>query len=205
MAGTMVAVFENHAAAVEAGKHLVESGVVMNDISLVCKDAGGELGASDLDMDRSDEDMQEEAFVSHGFREVAMHDVEQPMDPAEERAPRMVTGVVAGAPLGALLVATSIMIPGLGAAIAAGPLAAMMIGTVGGGIIGGVVGAMTAGGIPVDDANYYHERVQAGDTLVAALVGHHDIAKIKSVMESNGGHDVRYFSRFIDSVQSVES
>ena len=205
MAGTMVAVFEDHAAAVTAAKSLVEAGVIMNDISLVCKDAGGELGESDLDMDTPDNQMQEDAFISHGFREVAMHDVEQPLDPAEEMAPRVVTGIVAGAPLGALLVATSVVIPGLGAAIAAGPLAAMMLGTVGGGILGGVIGGMTAGGIPVDDATRYHERVQAGDTLIAVLVGKNDMGKIQWLLEHGGGHDVHYFSRFIDSLQSVES
>jgi len=205
MAGTMVAVFADHGKAVDAAKELVDSGVVMNDISLVCKDAGGEMGASDFDMDKSDDEVQEEAFVTHGFREVAMHDVEQAIDPNEERAPRMVAGIVAGAPLGALLVATSVMIPGLGAAIAAGPLAAMMIGTVGGGIIGGMVGALTAGGIPVEEANYYHDRVQAGDTLVTVLVGQHDADKIKSIFDKYSGKHISYFSRFIDSVQSVES
>jgi len=205
MAGTMVAVFEDHTAAVEAAKKLVENGVTMNDISLVCKDAGGERGESDVDMDTPDNEMQDDAFLSHGFREVAMHDVEQPLDPAEEMAPRLMAGIVTGAPLGALLVATSVMIPGLGAAIAAGPLAAMMLGTVGGGVLGGVVGAMTTGGIPVDDATRYHDRVVAGDTLVAVLVGQNDIGAIQSMLENGGGHDVRYFQRFLDSIQSVES
>lgn len=205
MAGTIVAVFQEHAAAVEAAKALVEDGVVMNDISLVCKDAGGEHGESDVDMDRPDSDVQDEAFVSHGFREVPMHDVEQPIDPREERAPRMVTGVVAGSALGVLLVATSVIIPGIGAAIAAGPFAAMMIGGVGGGVAGGLVGAMTAGGVPVEDAQHFHDRVLAGDTLVAVLVGTHDIQKIDNILRQHGGHDVRYFHRFIDSFQSVES
>src|SRR3569833_2026268 len=89
MAGTMVAVFADHGKAVDAAKELVDSGVVMNDISLVCKDAGGEMGASDFDMDKSDDEVQEEAFVTHGFREVAMHDVVQAFDSYEERAPRM--------------------------------------------------------------------------------------------------------------------
>lgn len=204
MAGTLVAVFEDHREAVEAAKKLVENGVVMNDISLVCKDAGGAMGASDYDMDKPDDEVQDDAFITHGFREVAMHDVEQPLDPAEERAPRMVTGVVAGAPLGALLVANSIMIPGMADVIAAGPLA-MMIGTVGGGIIGGIIGALTSGGIPVNDAQRYHDRVVAGDTLVAVLVGHHDLAKIENIFKQQGGSDVHYFSRFIDSFQSVES
>jgi hypothetical protein len=205
MAGTMVAVFVDHQAAVEAAKGLVEHGVVMNDISLVCKNAGGEHGESDLDVDRPDEEVQDEAFVTHGFREVAMHDVEQPLDVHEERAPRMVTGVVAGTSLGALLVATSVVIPGLGEAIAAGPLAAMMLGAVGGGVVGGIVGAMTAGGVPNEEAEHYHERVVAGDTLVAVLVGHNDIQKIEELLKSHGGQDVRYFTRFIDSLQSVES
>jgi hypothetical protein len=205
MAGTMVAVFEDHKAAVEAAKALVGSGVVMNDISLVCKDAGGELGESDVDMDHPDDEVQDDAFVSHGFREVAMHDVEQPVDPKEERAPRMVAGVVAGSALGVLLVATSVIIPGIGAAIVAGPLAALMLGGVGGGVVGGVVGAMTAGGIPVEDAQYFHDRVVAGDTLVAVLVRQHDTQKIEEIFKSHGGHNMRYFSRFIDTFQVVES
>jgi hypothetical protein len=104
-----------------------------------------------------------------------------------------------------LLVATSVIIPGLGAAIAAGPLAAMMIGSVGGGVVGGFVGAMTSGGIPVQDAEHFHDRVRAGDTLVAVLIGKNDMQKIDQILRENGGDDVRYFARFIDSLQSVES
>jgi hypothetical protein len=203
MAGTLVAVFENHNQASAAAKALLEAKVPFGDISLVRQGARGELGGTLMDEGHPDDD--EEEFVSHGFREVATHDIEQAFDPRAERAPRIVTGVVAGMPLGALAVATAVMIPGIGPLIAAEPLAAMLTGTLAGGVISGLVGALTADGIPVEAAGFYHEQVSAGNTLIAVLVGRHEIDKLDAIISRNGGHDIRYFARFIDSLQSVES
>jgi hypothetical protein len=203
MAGTVVSVFEDHQAAEKAAQKLVDAGVQFGDISLVCNHAGGATGDTDVDRNHPWED--EEEFISHGFREVPHHDVEQVTNIHEERTPRMITGVIAGMPLGALLVASTVIIPQLGDLVTSAPLAAMMTGAIAGGVIGGVVGSAAAGGIPVDAATFYHEQVAKGATLVAVLVGKDNVHSVSARLEQLGGHDVRFFARLIDSLQSVES
>jgi len=201
MAGTLVAVFDDHIEADRAAQALVDAGVPYADISLVRKDAGGEHGAAG-DTRPGDTD---EAFVSHRFREVSVHDVEEPIEREREVAPRAAAGFMTGAPLGALLVVTAVAIPGIGPLIAAGPLAAMLTASLGGGVIGALVGALTAGGIPEDRARHYHERVEQGDTLVTVLAGEQNHGKIETLLQEKGGRDTAYFARFLDTIQTVES
>jgi hypothetical protein len=203
MAGTVVAVFDDHGAAEHAATVLHDSGIPVNDISLVRKGAGGAAGDNYVDRNHPEDDHEE--YISHAFREVATHDVEEPVDPAGEVVPRAVAGIVAGMSLGVLLVATSVVIPGMGAVIATGPLAAFLTGSAAGGVVGALVGALSAGGIPTASAQYYHERVAGGDTLVAVMAGGHNIERVERLVAEAGGHDIRYFRRLIDSMQSIES
>jgi hypothetical protein len=203
MAGTVVAVFNDKAQAERAAHALIDSGVPLNDISLVRKDAGGETGAHD--QTGSEADSEEEEFSSHSMREVSTHDVERPLNTVAEIAPWTTVGVVTGAPLGALLVVTSLVIPGMGPILAAGPLVAMLAGSIAGGVIGGLLGAFTAGGIPHEAAESYHQHIENGDTLVAVLAANHNFEEMEEVLQNHGGSELGYFPRFIDSLQSIES
>ena len=203
MAGTMAAVFDDQRSAETAAKALLDGGVAFSDISLVRKGAGGEHGDQFVDGDHPEELLDEE-FLSRGFREVSTHDIEQPMDPDMERAPRMIAGVVAGMPLGALAIAVGVAIPGIDSLIIAAPVACMFTGTIVGGVIGAAIGAC-AGSIPMEDAEFYHKNVEAGRTIVAVLAGHNNANKVGNLFKANGGHDIRYFERFIDTLQSIES
>ncbi|MCL6573513.1 MAG: general stress protein [Bacillus sp. (in: Bacteria)] len=69
-----------------------------------------------------------------------------------------VTGLLAG--LGALA------IPGIGPIIAAGPIAASLIGALTGAGLGGLTGALIGLGIPDDEAEYYGNSVEDGKILV---------------------------------------
>src|SRR5450432_3501757 len=68
MAGTAVAVFDDHEQADRAAQGLVDAGVPYADISLVRKNAPGETGSA------SSADLDDDSHLTHGFREVAMHD-----------------------------------------------------------------------------------------------------------------------------------
>jgi len=203
MAGTVVAVFEDKQRAEHAAHALLDAGVPLADISLVLRGAGGETGAPTQEGNLP-EVMHEEA-LSHAIREVPLHDVEQPMSAKEEIIPRAVAGIVTGFPLGALLVSTAIFIPGVGALLAAGPLVAMMGGAVAGGVLGGLTGALTAGGIPQEAARSYHAHVEHGDTLVTVLSSGNDAPKLQAILKEQGGHELGFFGRFMDTLQSIES
>jgi len=127
------------------------------------------------------------------------------MHTKSERAARAAIGVVAGAPLGALLVATAILIPGLGVVLAAGPLLVPLLAGVAGGVVGGLVGALTTDGIPDEAARIYHEHVEHGDVLVTVLAGNHNEEHVKELLRESGGQEIGYFPRIMDTLQSIES
>jgi len=86
-------------------------------------------------------------------------------------------GALVGGLTGLVMGLTAITIPGIGAIIAAGPLAAAL-GAATGGAIGAVAGAATGGlvaslvdlGVPGEDAETYAEHVRRGGALVSVTV-----------------------------------
>jgi len=87
----------------------------------------------------------------------------------------VVGGVVGGAAKGGViggltgLAASLVMlaIPGVGPALAVGPLAATLSGATLGATGGGIIGGLTGLGIPKDEAGYYAEGIRRGSTLVS--------------------------------------
>ncbi len=78
------------------------------------------------------------------------------------------TGGTIGGILGALAaVGTSVIIPGLGLAIA-GPLAGALAGAGAGGAAGSLVGALIGAGIPEEHAKVYKEGLNEGGIVVGA-------------------------------------
>ncbi len=203
MAGTVVGVFKYKDQALQAAEALLADQVPIADISLVCKDAGGQTGSPDVEGNAPAQNHEE--AVTHTFREVPIHDVEQPISPAEEIAPRATAGVVAGVPMGALLVSLAVIIPGVGPLLAAGPIVAMLAGGITGGVIGGLVGGLTSGGIPEESAQAYHDHVTQGDTLVTILSSEEKAPHMEEILRQHGGQETAFFKRFLDSVQSIES
>jgi hypothetical protein len=194
LAGSVVAVFSDKAAAENASRALLDDGVSLNDISVVVK---GEERTSPGDPDA------EGSVLTSSVREVSHHDVEQP---AEDKDP--IIGAAAGAgvgvPFGLFLASAMILIPGLGPVIAAGPVLAMLTGGAIGGAAGALVGALASEGIPQAAAHTYHDSVEAGQALVAVIAsGDHD--KIEKILTDKGGRDVGYYPRVLDTVQTIES
>jgi len=84
-----------------------------------------------------------------------------------------VFGGIVGGIAGAAVVLTTIVIPGLGPILAAGPLAALLGGATGA-VIGGTAGALSGGvaasfihlGISDDEADHYAEAIRRGNAVV---------------------------------------
>lgn len=127
----------------------------------------------------------EEAYndlVKHGYHkdditlimsEETRHDFYDENDNAET-GNKALEGTGAGASIGGVLgaaagiiaaVGTSIVVPGLGIAIA-GPIAGGLAGAGAGGITGGLIGALVGAGIPEEKAELYKEEIEEGAIVV---------------------------------------
>ncbi len=199
MAGTVVAVFDDNAQAERAAQALVDDGVPLEDITLVFRGADGASGTTH---DATEPDQES---LASGVREVTEHDVERPINPQDEIAPRAVVGFVIGAPLGSLLISLLVFFQPIESFLAAHALAGQLGAGVVFGIIGAIVGATTAGGIPVEAAKGYHAEVKKGKTLVTLLASSGNAPHFQTMLREQGGRRLGFFPRFLDTLQSVES
>jgi hypothetical protein len=101
-------------------------------------------------------------------------------------------GALVGGLTGLVLGLTAITIPGIGAVIAAGPLAAVLggatgaaIGATAGAVTGGVAASLIDLGVPEDHAEYYAESVRRGSALVSVTVRDNDAANRAMVILRN--------------------
>lgn len=103
------------------------------------------------------------------------------------------TGGTIGGILGAIAaVGTSVVIPGLGLAVA-GPLAGALAGAGAGGAAGSVVGALIGAGIPEERAKSYEEGIDEGGIVVGAHPRtDEDREYFAREWETYGGRDIHY-------------
>lgn len=101
------------------------------------------------------------------------------------------TGALAGGVLGWLAGVGSIVIPGVGPFLAAGPIVAMLAGMGVGGTAGGMVGALAGAGIPEYKAQRYEGMIKEGGILISVHCDNSEwTSKAKDVLERTGAHDV---------------
>jgi hypothetical protein len=112
----------------------------------------------------------------------------------EDGARRQADGKVEGAAIGAAIGATAataaslvtmLAIPGVGAVVGAGWLAAVLGSMAIGGVTGGLLGALTNAGISEEDAQVFVEGVRRGGTLVVARVQQNDLPRIEAMMNQS--------------------
>ncbi|MGI4788909.1 MAG: hypothetical protein ACRYFS_08660 [Janthinobacterium lividum] len=200
MAGTVVAVFDDNSVAERAAQALVDDGVPLADITLVFHGAAGATGTPHDGASRTDTDT-----LATGVREVEEHDVERPVNLADEAGPRAVVGFVVGAPLGSLAMSLLVFFEPLLPSIAAHALVWQLSSAVIGGILGAIAGVVMSSGIPKEAARGYHKDVQGGKTLVTALASSHNAPHFQEMLRGLGGRKLGYFPRFLDTLQSIES
>ncbi|CAN5184791.1 hypothetical protein BH09PAT1_BH09PAT1_1160 [soil metagenome] len=113
------------------------------------------------------------------------------------------TGGLIGGIAGLLIGIGAIAIPGVGALLIAGPLAAALgltgaaattvSGAVTGAVAGGLVGGLVGAGVPKEDATYYEGRVKEGGILVAVPARESNEDDVRAILEDNGADRVRTF------------
>jgi hypothetical protein len=106
---------------------------------------------------------------------------------ASSHADGKVEGAAIGAAIGATAataasLVTMLAIPGVGAVVGAGWLAALLGSMAVGGVAGGLLGALTNAGISEEDAQVFVEGVRRGGTLVAARVLQSELPRIGAMM-----------------------
>jgi hypothetical protein len=100
------------------------------------------------------------------------------------------TGAAIGGIAGFIGGIVALAIPGIGPVIAAGPLAAGLMGAGLGAATGGVVGALKSHGIPEDDASRFSEAIRRGRVMVAAQVSESNADAVADILDSHGAIDV---------------
>jgi uncharacterized protein (TIGR02271 family) len=99
-------------------------------------------------------------------------------------------GAVLGGIAGLLIGLGTIMIPGLGVLLVAGPLAAALAGAGVGAGLGALIGALVGLGIPEEDAEYYAEGIRRGNTLVAVRTSDARVPDAVRILEELNPIDV---------------
>jgi len=109
----------------------------------------------------------------------------------EGTASGTLAGVAVGGAIGWLVGTGAMVVPGLGALIAAGPIAAALAGAGIVGAVGALTGCLIGLGIPEDEAVHYEQHVREGGILLSVLC-QDDIERqtAEEIMCSQGARDV---------------
>jgi hypothetical protein len=143
-----------------------------------------------------------EALRDSGFRNSDISSVLPPNSMSKEamrnetKAPEgaasgVVTGVALGGILGWLAGIGTLVVPGVGALIAAGPIMAALTGAGVGGVVGGVTGTLVGFGIPEYEAKLYEKRLKEGAFLLSVHCDNEEWSKkARLILEDKGARDI---------------
>ena len=93
--------------------------------------------------------------------------------------------------LGGLLMGLGLLaVPGVGPALAAGPIASTLVGAGIGAVSGGLAGALVNSGVPEDQAHVYAEGVRRGGSLVSLTVDDARVDEAESVLNKHNPSDI---------------
>lgn len=95
-------------------------------------------------------------------------------------------GGIAGFAVGILALA----IPGVGPILAAGPLAAGLMGAGVGAAAGGMIGYFKDIGVSDEEAEYYAEGIRRGGSVVTVKCDEDDVSKVTRLLNDNGATDI---------------
>ena len=153
----VIASYQNHTDAEMAVRHLADSGLPINQISIVGRNF------------ESHEDVQ-------GFY--------RPADAALDGAGQ---GAWFGGLFGLMLGAMGFFVmPAVGAFMVMGPLSGMIAGAIGGAGVGALINGLVASGVPREQALKYQERLQAGEFLVVVHGSAEMTARAHEVLDGTG-------------------
>jgi len=109
----------------------------------------------------------------------------------EGLATGVAAGGIAGGVLGWLTGIGALVIPGLGAFIAAGPILGALAGAGAVGTLGGIIGALIGMGIPEYEARRFEGRIRDGGILLSVHCDNGDwVRRAKEVLQHTGAQDI---------------
>ncbi len=152
-------VYANLTQAREAIDRLKDAGFSHDSISLVTKQS-------------------EEHFPRDVVAETAKADAT-----GEAAATGALAGIGIGALVGLAMVGTSIVLPGIGPVLIAGPLSAALAGAGAGGASGGLVGALVATGVPETEAPVYEHHLSRGAVIVSVRAENDQALTAREILE----------------------
>jgi hypothetical protein len=168
MTKTITRVYDDYLVAENAVRDLRDAGLGSSHIGIVASNAEGwhKPGGGDVDpkhdKDRDGKDDRSEgAATGGGF------------------------GAILGGAAGAAAGLGMIAIPGIGPVVAAGWLAALASGAVGGGVVGGLIGALVESGTSKENAELYVEALRRGGAIVTAKVSDDEFGHYSEIMDRN--------------------
>jgi Heat induced stress protein YflT len=151
---------------------------------------------------RAIDDLRRNGFTEDevGFLTRATTTAEQG-DEAGDTVASAAGGAVQGGVIGGVLgAAASLLIPGIGPAIAGGILAATLGGAAIGAAAGGVIGVLTGIGVPEEEANFYQQELGAGHPIIMVKVTSPDSqADALEILRRNGAYDASTKSGIINA------
>lgn len=168
MTKTITRVYDDYLVAENTVRDLEKAGLGSSHIGIVASNAEGwhKPGGGDVDpkhdKDRDGKDDRAEGAVTGGG-----------------------VGTILGGAAGAAAGLGMLAIPGIGPVVAAGWLAALASGAVGGGVAGGLIGALVESGTSKENAELYAEAVRRGGAIVTAKVSDDDVARYTEIMDRN--------------------
>lgn len=170
---TIIALYHSLEDARAATDELARGGYRREQISLIAQDAGSKYAS---------------------FQAQAHPEAQQASDMADATMTGAGTGVMLGTALGLLVAGAALTVPGLGPIIAAGPVATLLAttgaGALAGAAVGSAVGALTAMGVPDEDAALYAEGLRRGGALLTLQAPAAQVAPLTALLKRHDPIDI---------------
>ena len=164
--------------------------------------------------ERADVEGAIDKFKSEGFKpedfSIVMKDTKQAQEIGDDTGMDVAGGAVSGATTGAVIgglagLIAGVAIPGLGAFLIGGPIAAALgltgaaattvSGAATGAVAGGLLGALMGMGLSHEDAEYYEGRVKEGAILLAVPTRENQLSLVMSIFDDCNASDVKTISQ----------
>lgn len=173
MAKTIVGLYDHLSQARAAVQDLVDEGFERENISLVANASAEQYARY---------------FDDEGVYRTDLHDDE--LTSGEGAAAGASIGAVIGGVGGLLMGLGLLAVPGVGPALAAGPIVSTLVGAGIGAATGGIIGALVNHGVPEDEAGYYAEGVRRGGSLIMLTVDEDRVAEVEGIMNAHAPVDI---------------
>lgn len=164
--------------------------------------------------DRADVETAIDKFKSEGFRtedfSIVMKDTREAEDIGENTGADVASGAASGATTGAVIggiagLLAGVAIPGLGAFLIGGPIAAALgltgaaastvSGAATGAVAGGLLGALMGMGLSREEAEYYEGRVREGAILLAVPTRENQLDLVMTIFDDCNASDIKTLSQ----------